>query len=274
LALVARRAKNWGFRASIRTNRLRLAGRYDERSGIWGEVKPVYLALQHGKCAYCERQVAGVHECDVEHFRPKGAVERWPPAGGPAYPFATGAGWADGYYLLAYDICNYLVACKTCNTRWKGTYFPIAGRRGPQVDDCRALGHERPYLIYPLGELDADPEALITFVGPLPVPRARSGRAANRARVTIDLLGLGVREELVRERSRLIHALWIALTSLAGTPPPLLRAEAERAVRFLTTPVSPHCSCCRAYVALFRADRAAADAIAVAAGRYLASLGA
>jgi hypothetical protein len=184
-----------------------------------------------------------------------------------------GGGWLEGYYLLAYDIFNYVVACKTCNTKWKGEYFPIVGRRGPQGTDCRVLDHEYPLLIYPLSDIDDDPEALITFIGPLPVPQTHSGWAANRARVTIDLLGLAVREELLQERSRLIHGLWIALTSLLGGLSSPLQVEAERAVRLLTAPESPHCSCCRAYVALFRVDRAAANAIAVAAGNYLETLG-
>jgi hypothetical protein len=43
--------------------------------------------LQHNKCAYCERDLltetyaGGEH--DVEHYRPKGACNPWPPATWP-----------------------------------------------------------------------------------------------------------------------------------------------------------------------------------------------
>lgn len=158
-------------------------------------------------------------------------------------------------------------------TRWKGEHFPIAGLRGPQATDCRTLGHECPLLIYPLGDFDDDPEALIAFVGPLPVPRLAAGEGADRARVTIDLLGLALREELLEERSRHLHGLWIALTSLEGMPAQPLRDAAERAVRLFTAPQSPHCSCARSYVALYRSDPIAAQQIAQAALRYLESLG-
>ena len=63
--------------------------------------------------AYCERRLEGTPygtiEHDIEHFRPKKAVEQWPPARGAQAPrtvwrFRTGTAWADGYYLLAYPI--------------------------------------------------------------------------------------------------------------------------------------------------------------------------
>ena len=61
----------------------------------------------------------------------------------------------------------------------KSNYFPIAGQRGPQSDDTGALTVEEPFLIYPIGDGDDDPEQLIRFVGFVPIPRPvdRAGRA-------------------------------------------------------------------------------------------------
>lgn len=101
----------WLKRAATRTERFRKAGRYDEKSGIWSEIKDVYRDLQGDKCAFCERQLAGKPygsiEHDVEHYRPKSSVRVWPPVEAPAYDFPTGHASEAGYYLLAYHPLNY-----------------------------------------------------------------------------------------------------------------------------------------------------------------------
>ena len=67
--------------------------------------------------------VGGRREYDLEHFRPKREVTRWPTtASGFQYEFETGEGAAGGYPWLAYDCLNYLVSCKTCNQDNKRTY--------------------------------------------------------------------------------------------------------------------------------------------------------
>jgi hypothetical protein len=72
-------APNWLADVAARTARFRQAGRYNEESGVWSRIKDVYLALQHDKCAYCERRLAGSPEGriehDVEHYRPKSEVK-------------------------------------------------------------------------------------------------------------------------------------------------------------------------------------------------------
>ena len=145
----------------------------------WSEIKHIYTARQHQKCAYCERllgpHVVSAVEVDVEHFRPKNAVKPWPTAkllkdfGLPAdLPKSRGGG--KGYRALAFHPLNYASTCKTCNSRLKANYFPIAGKHDFDGTDpialCRA---ERPYLIYPLGDFDADPkkidpETIVAFV--------------------------------------------------------------------------------------------------------------
>lgn len=173
-------APGWLGRAAERTERFRRAGRYDEESGIWSQIKAVYMRLQHCKCAYCERRLAsedfgGAIEHDLEHYRPKGPVLAWPSKAiererGISYRFATGEAFPEGYYLLAYHLLNYVTACRKCNSPLKASFFPIAGSRGAQSEDPVSLRGEAPFLLYPLGDLDEDPEEVLTFDGINPVP--------------------------------------------------------------------------------------------------------
>jgi hypothetical protein len=65
----------WSARARKRTDALCKQKRYGEPTAIWNEIKPVFMALQHDKCAFCERKLEGGElgtiEHDIEHFRPK-----------------------------------------------------------------------------------------------------------------------------------------------------------------------------------------------------------
>ena len=126
----------WRARASAATATLVQHRSYTKIGPDWGDIKPVYMAVQHNKCAYCERllppEEVGRLEHDVEHFRPKSRVLRWPPSSAqPAYAFGTGPKDDRGYYWLAYEPLNYCTACKACNSNRKRDYFPVAGSRGP-----------------------------------------------------------------------------------------------------------------------------------------------
>jgi len=70
-------------------------------------------ALFFRKCAYCESAYDIVQPVDVEHYRPKGAVD--------------GAEGHDGYWWLAMDWRNLLPSCIDCNRR-RGQR--IAGQAG------------------------------------------------------------------------------------------------------------------------------------------------
>jgi 5-methylcytosine-specific restriction endonuclease McrA len=56
------------------------------------------------KCAYCESSYGAVYDGDIEHFRPKGKVNEKSPQ-------------TPGYYWLANDWDNLLLACQHCNQR-------------------------------------------------------------------------------------------------------------------------------------------------------------
>ena len=179
---IEREDSNWFTKASRRTTKFKKGRRFEETSSIWSDAKPAFMILQSNKCVFCERLFGGPEdsriEMDLEHFRPKSSVVPWSrPDGQTGYPADTGGASPGGYYWLAYDIANYAASCKTCNTIHKSNAFPIAGERCMTHGDPDALEAERPYLCYPIGEVDVDPEELITFTGTIAVPRAASGFA-------------------------------------------------------------------------------------------------
>ncbi len=275
-------APGWIRRATRRTEKFRKAGKYGEASNIWSEIKAVYMRLQSFKCAYCERRLAsedfgGAIEHDLEHYRPKGAVPAWPSAQiaserGISYRFATGDAFPDGYYLLAYHPFNYATACKKCNSPLKSSFFPVAGPRGSGSDDPAALQTEKPFLLYPIGDLDEDdPEEVLTFDGVIPVPKVPRGPRHRRARVTIDFFELDQREELWRGRAEVIVALFIALWVQQNNTDEKARTVADRAATTLLSSASAHTNCARSFRELYRRDPLRAEEIADRAQAYLDS---
>ena len=75
-----------------------------------GDVKVELLKIYAYCCAFCESRISKYD--DAEHFRPKHAI--------------TGVN-TDGYYWLAVEWSNLLIACKVCNNDYKQTHFPITG---------------------------------------------------------------------------------------------------------------------------------------------------
>lgn len=263
----------WLTDARRRTARFRHNRSYSEKNPTWSLVKPVYIAIQHKKCAYCERTLeSGKIEWDIEHYRPKKAVEEWPdPASGPkaAYTFSTGRRSTKGYYLLAYQLGNFIVSCKVCNTSHKRNYFPIgAAKRTLSVVDPRLLLREKPFVPYPLGTLDDDPETLLTFRGFLCVPAFDRGHKRNRALVTIGLLGLNGRDALVEQRAELIVSTWVMLERRRTSPNDTL---ANNWIQRVTSDRSKHANCARSFVAEYYRNRALAKTYMREADQYLES---
>jgi 5-methylcytosine-specific restriction endonuclease McrA len=280
--LIAKESTTWLADAQAKTADFRKLRKYKEKTGSWSRIKRAYMLLQYGKCAYCERKVGDDTESkiehDVEHFRPKSTVRSWPTgkrAEKLAYAFTTGDPSDNGYYLLAYNISNYAVTCKKCNTTYKSNYFPIAGAARCLDDDTPAtLAREQPFLIYPLGDLDARPEDLITFQGIVAVPMADAGHAHDRARVTIDFFKLAVgRDELLRERAVLLKALYWALDDLETTRNPMRKAAARQTVRMALSRKNPHTNCLRSFFRLYRTDQKTADQYYEAIYKYLQKKG-
>ena len=248
---------------------------------VWGDIKDVFARIQHFKCGYCERPMprpqrrigdddagnwGGRREHDVEHFRPKGSVKRWPKEGSPLqYEFDTGDGLVGGYSWLAHDCLNYLVSCKTCNQDNKKDYFPIAGHRGEACSGVRRLNdQELPFLVNPVGAGDARPEELVCFHGVLATPRGARGHKRRRGRIIIDFFGLNLRDDLILQRCNLVIAMWPYL-ELARTGSPPEREDAARELDRLTKPAAYHANCARCFRDLHARDLAAAQGFYAAA---------
>lgn len=248
----------WRANATTRAERIRRAGSYDEPSSSWSAVKPVFIDIQRNKCAYCERQLESVEygriEYDLEHFRPKSAVSAWPdPKRHPdlAYAFQTG-GASPGYHWLAYELSNYAAACKICNSVFKHVFFPIEGGRASPHQTAVELESELPLLCHPIGDGDDDPEDLLSFVATTARPRSTEGRRGRRGRVIIDLFGLNAREDLHRERARMIALVGPALLNVAnGTSD----STDEAVLRLAEDARIPHANCVRSFRRLWDEDR-------------------
>ncbi|RYG20780.1 MAG: endonuclease [Caulobacteraceae bacterium] len=207
------------------------------------DVKRRLEALFHGKCAYCESFYGAQAPVDVEHYRPKGAVES------TDHP---------GYWWIAMQWENLLPSCLDCNRRrrqqtpvavndlkvlfeqmstGKKDAFPIAGTRAaPEAADLSA---EQPLLLDPtrdqptehlvinLGEGHAAglmyPKTVLAGVDPAVLAgrdHAASARGAERAQasvrgaVSIQVYGLN-RMKLVQERAAVIRRLRFLETLMA-----------------------------------------------------------
>ncbi len=260
--------KTWRDRATKRTKEIE-SGSRKKITGMWSEIKPVYMSLQSSKCAFCEKSIEDqAIEQDVEHFRPKNEIRRW-----PIPKYLSGAcfninqpasGSEPGYRLLAYHPMNYVTSCKTCNSVFKKNYFPIAGKRMSGVKDPYDSKKELPYLIYPLGDLDCKPEQLIKFYALSPQPR-RNGFDRLRAMVTIELFGLdneSKRNWLFKDRAKHIENLYYILKERdEEANDESTRRKAATRVKTLKSKKEPHSNCLRSYERLWKANRQEAQVV-------------
>lgn len=281
--MIALRKPGWLDCAAERTRTFEELGKYQESSSIWSEVKPVFMELQHDKCAYCERQLEseeyGRVEHDLEHFRPKKKAKPWkttaklqqagvhltPPLHGGADP---------GYHLLAYNPMNYCTSCKSCNSRLKSDNFPIEGVREPAGDDPVALAAELPLLLNPVGDFDDDAETLIRFVGVSPMAAAADGYARRRGLVSIAFFRLddSRRKSLFRERARVIISLFSFLELAQNADSQAFREVYEGLVNTATTASSAHANCARSFCDLYKQDRDEAEEVFSLCADYLQSI--
>lgn len=157
-----------------------------------------------GKCSFCEKPITLLD--DIDHFRPKKAVNYI--ENKTVHVLINGVNTKHpGYYWLAYDCFNLLPVCKECNTvvidendnkRGKGNRFPVDGDYAitPQEIDS-----EVPLLINPIVD---DPENFFDYDSETGHINVKTNLANNllkkKAKISIDLLGLDVREDLLEPR--------------------------------------------------------------------------
>jgi len=183
-----------------------------ERS-IYGDptVKNALSTAQHGKCAFCEAKITHVQYGDVEHLRPKAGFRR---GGSLVRP---------GYYWLAYDWNNLLLACQICNQRHKRNAFPLVKGSLRVRSHLGSIHKEKPKFIHPGEE---DPTAEIGFRDHVPYPKNGSARG----RATIHGLGLA-RRELMEVRADLLAKVRAIRDLLRILPPGPERQQAEEILR-------------------------------------------
>lgn len=168
------------------------------------KVKIALSDLSGGKCAYCEEYYDPTAPVDMEHFRPKGAIE------------AESERIVPGYWWLAAVWENLLPSCIRCNREetqplFDGTMMKVGkGERFPlfaETDRASVEDGEKselPLLIDPSRD---NPVEFIQFVDEGErciakcVDETEVTEAGRRARASIDIYGLN-RAGLVFDRSR------------------------------------------------------------------------
>ncbi|MCA9139524.1 MAG: hypothetical protein KDB00_22275 [Planctomycetales bacterium] len=270
---IDRHDPGWIDAAKSKTDALE-ADPASEVASIWSPIKAVFMELQHSKCIFCEKEIENQPiEQDVEHFRPKNNVKPWKVPdwmkdGERITVSQPVTGSEPGYRLLAYNFLNYAAACKTCNSTRKRDYFPIAGStRKCGAKNPARMKTEKAYLIYPISDIDDDPEDLIEFRGLSPQAKLTTGFGRKRALVTIELFRLDDTDErpyLFKKRAEKIWLLHLCLKQIEeGNAAE--RADARRVVDFLTSPQSEHTNCLRCFHKLCQEDPVEAESIAAAA---------
>ena len=184
---------------------------------LWsGKVKNFLYKSQHGKCCYCERNPP-IEEAEVEHFRPKAEVKE----AGENHP---------GYWWLAYNWENLLIACQLCNRTYKKTQFPLKDESKRAYEENCNLDEEDPLLINPLEE---DPEQLICYEE-LEEPQfmVKAVGKCERAEKTVkELTGINDKYVMLRRADKLkYYRRW--------TKDDKLRSEAKKYLQEWVSPCS------------------------------------
>jgi 5-methylcytosine-specific restriction endonuclease McrA len=178
------------------------------------------------KCYFCESAGEAMGKLEVEHFRPKDEVHADDLDPNEEH---------SGYYWLANEWSNLLLACRGCNNH-KGSRFPIEGvrvkhhqpvryrtlNRVDSIIDCQALLEELHVVLNP--EIDI-PENHLTFdyLGQIePLNDSMQGEE------TIEILKL-YRDPLFRARTKILNEFksdlktWVDYHALGRTDDANLR---------------------------------------------------
>lgn len=264
-------SESWLARAKKSTDNNRVAADYKDKGPSWSEIKPQYIKIQNGKCAYCEKPLGNedLGAVDMEHYRPKNSIKAWPSKRirkerkiGYMLPKHSSD---RGYYLLTHNLWNYVASCKKCNSL-KSDFFPTKGRPFLQNDDPLSTNSEEPYLLYPLGDHDVNPEELFQFEGVLPVIITTNADEKIRAKVTLDFFDLSSRDPLTEQRAGVIDHLWHALfVAQSSQATQNQRAMAQESVMIAIHSSSAHANCARSFRNLYLNDIDSAERIYIEA---------
>lgn len=185
-------------------------------------VRKRLVDLFHRKCAYCEHRVLAIAHGDIEHWRPKKAIQ-----------LSDGTKRDRGYWWRAADWENLLLSCTLCNQPpGKGIKFPVAdeGLRATGPDDEAG---EEPLLLDPTTD---HPENHLEIATDgerrgLVVPLHDGGSEDRKARSSIDVFRLNRPDLVVERREALSQAVSLvldvrlALRTIEALPPGSLRSD-------------------------------------------------
>jgi len=193
----------WKERAKRATEELlslpesKRAGFIDTHENIWRDLKSELKEVSFQKCWYCEGKTDRF-DFHVDHYRPKKLVKN------------KGCSEEIGYWWLAFDHCNFRLACDYCDslhtepdkTHGKGNQFPLAPGSPKASSPSSNIEDEVPLLLDPTRS--ADPLLLWFQDDGSACPLWRVGLPYERARETIDILNLN-RIETVERRKALLN---------------------------------------------------------------------
>ncbi|HKR58454.1 MAG TPA: hypothetical protein VJS64_01875 [Pyrinomonadaceae bacterium] len=171
---------------------------------LWRNYKALFAYAQFDKCGFCESSILTTSYGDVEHYRPKSEISQLsddPETFGRQKEASANIKGRQvtlvsptGYYWLAYDWSNYLLACSNCNAIFKGTLFPVKDEPR-SLPPLKTQPPEKALLLNPFDEKDPADHLKFTREGFI-LARTLHGRA------TIDTCGL-YREALVKAREQI-----------------------------------------------------------------------
>ena len=131
---------------------------------LWSKFKAELSAAQNGRCGYCELPVTAGAPGDVEHYAPKNDIKGFtgaPGEEGKEVPYSYKVKGRkpvllaeQGYWWLAYDWSNYVLACWVCNSQWKGNLFATTPSRGKRRLPPTRRTREVPLILHPFGAED------------------------------------------------------------------------------------------------------------------------
>lgn len=189
---------------------------------IYGDatVKAALRGMQRSKCAYCEVEVHD-NPGTIDHFRPCKAVQQ---AKGEEI-------LRPGYFWLACQWENLLLACIDCNQYRKRIYFPLVDPQTRARNFRDDLDEEEPLLIDPSAEPVSD---YLRFRREL--VEAVDGNA--RGVETINVLGLNdERRALVGNRRKRLQFVRALFDLIRASPQ---SAEAARAQPLIDEATGPN----------------------------------
>lgn len=160
----------------------------DKIEPLWkrGKIKEFLYKAQYRKCCYCERK-RDIIEFNVDHFRPKAQVKE----AETNHP---------GYWWLAYDWENLIIACFRCNLK-KSSHFPLKDESKRASREKCDLEEEEPFLINPLKE---NPELFIDYdVSEIRLMVKAIGRCERGEKTVNELTGINTSEVMVERAEKL-----------------------------------------------------------------------